>query len=215
MRYAYLLLLFVGVNSFAKDDDLPKHKLFEGRLTGGFNFAQMAGDSYGGFHKVGLNAGGMVYVHYKQVFGVSLELLYSQKGVRGGNIKESYTVGTYFDKYYVNLDYTEACLMLHFDRFFFDYEAGISYGQLVKSSEWAEADVPIVIKPEWSYFNSYDINYVAGLSCRLDRHWAVNARYTYSSTPIRPRERVYPRYSDGSAGQFNEAFCLRLMYTFK
>jgi hypothetical protein len=172
------------------------------------------GDSYAGFHKVGLNLGGMVYVHLHPLLGASLELLYTQKGVRGGNVKESYTAGTYIDKYYLNLNYAEAALLIHLKYFLLDYEAGFSYGQLIKSDEWAEADVPVYINPALSYFNKNDISYMLGGSLKLNRHWGINARFQYSLKSIRPWERVYPRYGDGRVGQYNEVVSLRIMYSF-
>src|SRR4051812_22334962 len=75
------------------DEDIDElNKLFEGRLVAGFNFSGLQGSAVSGFSKVGINAGGMVYTHFKTMFGLSLELLYSQKGARGANVKESYTV---------------------------------------------------------------------------------------------------------------------------
>jgi hypothetical protein len=212
-----LLLLSVGVSAPAQEDDidLGKAKLFEGRLISGFNFTQIMGDNNTGFHKVGLNVGGAVYIRYKEHFGASFELLYSQKGVRGANVKESYTVGTYFDKYYLNLDYVEAALLLHFKLFVLDYEGGISYARLVHSKEWAEADVPVHIDNNLWTFKPYDINYLIGLSYRINKRWAVNFRFQYSAISIRPRERVPPRYSDGSDRQLNQMACLRLMYVIK
>ncbi len=193
-------------------DDELSYKLFDGRLLFGTNFTQLDGDTYAGYHKVGINAGGQVYVHFKQLFGVSLELLYSQKGVRGGTVKESYTLGTYFDKYYLNLNYASAALLLHCNMYIFDYEAGISYSRLISSKEWAEADVPVVIDPVLASFNNYDVDYVAGFSMRISKRWRWNMRYEYSIVPVRPWDRVPPRYSDGSAGQYNEAVSLRLVY---
>lgn len=216
-RYGFICLLFFcsGISAFAQEDELGIGKLFEGRLVSGFNFTQIMGDNYTGFHKVGLNAGAAVYARYKEHFGASFELLYSQKGVRGANVKESYTVGTYFDKYYLNLDYVEAALLLHFNFFVFDYEGGMSYARLVHSKEWAEADVPVHIDNNLWTFNPYDINYLIGLSYRINKKWAVNFRFQYSALSIRPRERIPPRYSDGSDRQLNQMACLRLMYVIK
>lgn len=164
MKYYLLFLALltwpftVSAQDEEEADDSPTHRLFEGRIITGLNFTQIMGDNHGGFHKVGANVGGMVYVHYKEVLGLSFEMLYTQKGVRSANVKESVTLGTYFDKYFLNLDYVEACLMLHLDCFILDYEAGISYARLVKSQEWAEADVPIVIDQSLAAFNAHDFN---------------------------------------------------------
>ena len=198
------------------DDDnematLAAQQQFEGRLILGTNFCQLNGDTYAGYHKIGLNMGAMVYVRLHPLSGISLELLYAQKGVWGGTVKESYTVGTYFDKYYLDLNYLQACIMFHYKKHFIDYEAGIAYSRLITSREDAEADVPVYIDPARSRFNSYDLNYVVGLSIPLGERWCANARFEYSVVPVRTADKVYPRYSDGSA-QFNEVTSLRFLY---
>ena len=103
-------------------------------------------------------------------------------------------------------------LLLHYNMFILDYEAGVSYARLIASKEWAEADVPVVIDPVAAHFNGYDLDYLAGLSMRIGKHWCWNMRYEYSIVPVRPWDRVLPRYSDGSPGQHNETVCLRLVY---
>jgi len=232
MRYnALLLLLFAfaicRTHACAQEDttddsdgvpkwllsimELPEPDRFEGRIFVGLNCTQLDGDTQAGFHKAGLSAGGAVYVHIKRAFSVSMELLYSQKGVRGANVKESAAWGTYFDKYYLNLDYAEAALLLHIDRVL-GYEAGISYGRLIRAQEWAEADVPIIFVPDYGYFNSYDLSYVGGLYLRFRKRWRINARYQYSALTVRPSNRAMPRYSNGH-NQFNELFSFRLVYT--
>src|ERR1700744_4144942 len=67
------------------------HTTFKGGLVLGTNFTQVDGDTYYGYHKIGLNTGGMVYVHFTQLFGVSMELLYSQKGSRAAMVTQSQT----------------------------------------------------------------------------------------------------------------------------
>ncbi len=112
--FCLLILLPRFFDGFAEEDAkrsydyLFSYKLFEGRLLLGANFSQLDGDTYAGYHKVGLNTGAEVYVHFNQAFGTSFELFYSQKGVRGGTVKESYTLGTYIDKYYLNFNYAQA-----------------------------------------------------------------------------------------------------------
>ena len=106
----------------------------------------------------------------------------------------------------------QAAMLLHYNMFILDYEAGVSYARLIASKEWAEADVPVVIDPVAAHFNGYDLDYLAGLSMRIGKHWCWNMRYEYSIVPVRPWDRVLPRYSDGSPGQHNETVCLRLVY---
>jgi len=210
--YITMLLGVLAPIAASAQDDEPAHKRFEGRLLAGVNMSQVAGSSYSGYHKPGINAGGMVLVHLNEIFSTSMELLYAQKGVRGAHEEYSYAQGEFFDKYYLNLNYAEVDVMLHADGYMMGYEAGLGYAQLIGSKEWAEADVPVLFDPVLCRFNTYDVEYVAGIYRRLNDNWKVNFRLQYSAVTIRPADRVLPRYSDGHNELNNLAF-LRLVYT--
>ncbi len=186
-------------------------KTFEGGLAFGMNMSQVEGDSYSGYHKVGLNTGALVYIHFNQTAGISLELLYAQKGTRGAHVIESQYVGTSFDKYYLNLNYVELPVLFHWrPKLIYDIELGLSYARLMGYKEWAEADQPIIFPPDLTYFNKNDIDYVGGLSVWFHKHWHAEARAQFSAITIRPWDRVLPRYLGGN--QFNNTVALRLMY---
>ncbi len=189
-------------------------KVFNGGLLLGANFTQVDGDSYYGYHKVGLNVGGVVYVHFTHSFGASMELIYSQKGSRGEDITGSPAFGTYVEKYFMDLNYIEVPVTLHYIYHNFDLEAGLSYAYLITSSEWIEADQPVVIDPVYNRFNSTDFEYVFGLGRKLYKKLYANIRFQYSIVPVRPTERVPLGYSYGNAGQFNNLFNLRFIYLF-
>ena len=211
MMLIWLILLYSALAGSGQAT-AQEQKVFNGELILGANFTQVDGDSYYGYHKVGLNAGGIVCAHFSSKVGVSLELLYSQKGSRGVSVYESYAIGTYIEKYNMNLNYVEVPLMLHLFKGRYDYEAGISYAQLVKSSEWVQSDVPVVIDPVINRFNTTDLNYIIGLSRRMYKTLYLNARFQYSILSIRPTDRVPYSYSYGNLGQFNNLFNLRLVY---
>lgn len=205
-----LSFLFVsaGMAATAQESD----KVFEGGLIVGANFTQVDGDSYYGYHKVGLNAGGIVCAHLGKHIGISMELLYSQKGSRGVSVYESPAIGAYIEKYNMNLNYVEVPVMLQlFDRRN-RYELGASFGYLVKASEWVLSDRPVVIDPEINRFEKTDLNYVFGVSRRLYKTLYADARFQYSIVSIRPSERIPYPYSYGSNGQFNNLLNLRLIY---
>jgi hypothetical protein len=210
------LLLLLTTAAKAQGDELfgTEQKVFEGRLIMGLNFTQVDGDTYNGYHKVGINAGGMVYVHFGKKTGISMEMLYTQKGARGANARESFYVGTYLDKYYLNLNYLEIPVLFHLKRgIYIDYEAGLSYALLLRSGEWGYADVPVLIQPEFNYFNTSDICYVGGASFRLSKRWRGNIRLQYSAKYIRPGERTPEHYYQSQAGQQNNVVSMRMMYT--
>ena len=189
-------------------------KVFNGGLIMGLNFTQVDGDTYFGYHKVGLNAGGVVYVHFTPFFGASMELLYSQKGSRGETVTESPSIGTYVTKYFMNVNYVEVPLTLHLVSHKFDLEAGASYALLISSKEWVLSDQPVNVDPVHNKFNSSDIDYVFGLGREIYKRLFANIRFQYSITSIRPPERIPVGYGYGSDGQYNNLFCLRLMYWF-
>ncbi len=185
-------------------------KTFTGGIVVGTNFTQVDGDTYYGFYKVGLNAGGIVTVRFSESFGASMELLYAQKGVRGVNVLESPYVGTYVEKYYLNLNYVEVPILLHIKpsklcvwQRQLDIEAGISYARLINFKEWAEADQPVLIDPNINYFKTSDLDYVLGLSFKAYKNIFINTRYQYSIFTIRDPTRIPVGYGYGTTGQYN------------
>jgi hypothetical protein len=213
-----LLLCCLGANAQDNYYIEQPHMTFNGGLIFGANFTQVDGDTYSGYNKIGINAGGVVYVHFNSFFGVSMELLYSQKGSRGMTDESSVALGEYIGRYGINVNYAEVPLLLHgitkvYNRKM-DFEGGASYGRLINSSEWVVADQPVVINPIQNRFNNIDLNYIIGASIQLYKKWYVDGRFQYSIIPIRPTDRVPIGYSYGNKGQFNNLCVLRLMYYF-
>ncbi len=189
-------------------------KVFDGGLLLGANFAQVDGDSYFGYNKVGLNAGGVVYVHFNKIFGASIELIYSQKGSRGESVLESPAIGTYVAKYFMDLNYAEVPVTLHVIAHKLDVEAGASYARLIKARESIESDQPVSIDPDKNRFNTSDVDMILGLGGKIYKNLHANIRFQYSLTSIRPPERIPVGYIWGNIGQFNNLFNLRFIYFF-
>ncbi len=214
----FVLLILValsGARLLAQDNMYEQApKVFEGGVAGGLNFTQIDGDTFYGYHKVAVNVGGVVYIHFSKVIGVSMELDYSRKGSRGELITTSPTQGEYVKKYFMNVNYVEVPLTFHVISHGFDFEAGVSYSRLINSNEWIESDQPVVIDPVNNRFNTSDVDYIFGMSRKIYKHWYANARFQYSITSIRPPERIPLGYGWGDMGQYNNMFSLRLMYLF-
>lgn len=189
-------------------------KVFTGGLILGANFAQVDGDTYYGYYKVGLNTGGTVYVHFSEIAGISLELLYAQKGVRGNAVLESPYIGTYVEKYFLNLNYVQVPLLFHIKSHKIDFEAGIAYARLISFKEWAETDQPNYINPSVNYFNNSDLDYMVGLTIKAYKNIYLNGRYEYSILSIRDPSRIPVGFGYGSNGQFNNTCALRFIYYF-
>jgi hypothetical protein len=209
----FLSLACAGTKASAQGWYEEENKVtFRGGLIGGLNFTQVDGDSYSGYHKVGINAGPTVYVHFTKMFGVSLEMLFSQKGSRSATVTESPYVGTYIQQYTMKLNYVEIPLLLHLVDRRLDFEAGGSWARIISTKEYAIADYPVIIDPVLNRFNTQDIEWIVGGSVKLNKHWYANARYQYSFIAIRPEDRVPVGFNYGSKGQFNNLCVLRLEY---
>lgn len=189
-----------------------EQRVFKGSLAIGMNMTQVDGDTYSGYSKVGIQAGAAVNIRLGKKFNVSSELLYMQKGARGAHVYESPYVGSYFDKYYLNLNYIELPIVLQYKHnLVWGFEAGISYARLIRSKEEGVGYVPVYILPEVNYFNNTDLCYLFGAYYYCNKHWMANVRFQYSLTPIRPVERVPENYNM-LTGQFNNSITLRMLY---
>jgi len=188
-----------------------KEQVFYGGFTAGGNFSTVDGDSYGGYKKAGIVAGGTVYVRLLPKLLTNVELLYSMKGSRGVALKNSMYTGDFFERYWLDLNYVEIPLMLHYTftpRWHLG--AGAAYAQLINSKEEIYTDQPVTIDPATTTFNSTDINFVIGGGWQIGDGWFLMGRYQRSTQSIRKPQNI-PVWQN-SFRQFNDLFSLRLMY---
>lgn len=187
-------------------------RTFYGGLLAGVNFAQVDGDSYAGYHKVGLNLGGIMYANLAPHLAASIEMLYSQKGSRGNKVQESGLSGVFINKYHIDLNYAEIPLQInYFDKRKSHFGGGISYSQLISSNETIETSIG-TINTDSLKFRKADINLILGGSLHLVGGFFLNLRFQYSIIPIRTKNNINPNF--GRAEQYNNLWALRLMYLF-
>ncbi len=204
------MLLFSTTYAAGQDQFVTDRRTFYGGIVAGANFSALDGDVYGGFHKAGLNVGGMVSVRWK-LFRFSGEMLYSQKGCRG--VREIYSnyVGEMFERYYVNLNYVEVPVVVsvHTNPFL-NFGGGISYSRLISSREWIESDQPYYIDNSIYRFKPNDWAFIASANLLFKKNWAVTLRYQRSFKSI--RDPYWVPHDLGSGLQYNSYFTLRLVY---
>lgn len=193
-------------------------RTFYGGLIAGANFTQVDGDNYAGFHKVGMNVGGIVYARFDEHLAASIEILYSQKGARGH--KEQSSINRYIiTKYDVRLNYAEVPLQLcYFDRRRSHFGAGFSVARLVSVKEEGafRQNVGPAVNFDDYPFRKMDYNFIAGGSLHLLKGLFLNARFQYSLRPVREGDigvKLPPEYS-GRRQQFNNMWTVRVMYLF-
>src|SRR5690606_667281 len=145
---------------------VQEENTFFGGLIAGANFCQIDGDNYKGYNKTGLNLGAVVYTRVNTDLVASLEILYTQKGSYGKEIRTF--EGIAISDYHADLTYAEVPVLLHY---FFPSKnyigAGASFARLVTSDERGKT-VPDQKFDQTQYpFRKYAVDFV------LDGHIRV------------------------------------------
>ena len=210
-----ILCVFCGAAK-AQDDDEPHGyyietpRLFYAGLLAGANFAQVDGDNFAGYHKVGLNVGGIGYVQLHKHVAISWEILYSEKGAKSDFPRLSGIDTIYIAKYGIKANYAEIPLMInYFDKRKSHFGIGVSYSRLVSSTETLKTspNYPVDLNKYPFEKNGYDI--LAGAQLHLVKGLFLNVRFQYSLVPIRS---FSPPDFARSQKQYNNLWTVRLMY---
>jgi hypothetical protein len=206
-----LFLLFAGMHSqvFAqKDFEMYENRTFYGGLILGANFAQVDGDNFAGYRRVGINTGGVVYIKMQEHVALSVEVLFSQKGSRSKDPQLT-AAGQYITKYGIDLNYGEIPVMInYFDSRKSHFGAGFSYAQLATSNEYMNANFPVPDLSKYPFKKS-DINFLLSGSLHMYKGLFFNLRFQYSILSIRDN---VPNVTRGA--QYNNLWTVRLMYLF-
>jgi hypothetical protein len=182
---------------------------FNGGIMAGVAGTQVAGDTYYGFHKAGIFAGGFVNLQISEHSAFQMELEYFQKGSR-----ENPDSSNNYNQYLFRVNYVEMPVFYQYiasKRF--KLEAGPSMGIMVNYYE------------ENNYYEikggnrparlTFQIN--AGLYVNITSQLMVNIRTSNSLLNIRSDNatgdilRIFP----GNYGQFNDCLVFSVFYQFK
>lgn len=208
-----LILVFFPVFAQEQKNVFDEYKSFYGGLVLGLNATQVDGDTYAGYHRVGLNAGGIVYWRFVNQVALSLEILYSQKGSRAVKESTSPYAGSYFSKYSIKLNYAEVPLMFHY---FFSskYQIGFggSFNGLISSKESLIQINPVHIDESLFPFNKFHVDLMGSISMAVWKGLVLDVRFQYGITPLRDYQNVPFGY--GSSNQFDNMFTFRIQYLF-
>ncbi len=197
---------------------LPEKRVFYGGLLVGANFAQVDGDYFAGYHRIGLNAGGIAYVQLARHVALSMEILYSQKGSRsnGPQISPANAYITIL-QYGIAANYAEVPIMInYFDARRSHFGLGVSYNRLVGSTETVQVDSAnhrYSVDFNTAYpFKKDGFDFLAGVDLHLIARLFLNIRFQYSIVPIRTD---LPHSAYARADQFSNMWVCRLMYLLK
>jgi len=179
---------------------------FNGGLMLGIAGTQVAGDTYSGFHKAGLFAGGFVNLQISPRSIFQMELEYFQKGSR-----ENPDSTNNFTEYLFRANYVEMPILYQFvitDRF--QVEAGPSLGFFINYYEERDGQM-ITSNPPARV--SFQVN--LGLYVALTEKLKVNIRTNNSILNIRSDNATGDVWRFFDYGQYHDCLVLSMIYQFR
>jgi len=179
---------------------------FEGGILAGFNATQVEGDTFKGYHKPGIVAGGFVQIDVAPAIFLAMEIKYSQKGSRNKTKPEQP------EKYIMRLGYIDLPVYMAFrtnDRG--SIIGGLSTGFLIHSKEFDEyGEFP---KEDKNAFNTIDLQPFIGFQFDLLDNIKADLRFALSVLPVRGQPGEGTNYYWHN-NQFNNVISLALFYNF-
>jgi hypothetical protein len=195
----------VFIASFFISLSVHAQQRFTAGLKAGLSTSQVAGDTYGGFHKAGFDGGIFITGQLNEKWTAQMEMIFIQKGSRHNGDPEN---GDY-TYYYLGLNYAEVPLMFQYHQKKFVFEAGPAFGYLISNEEYNQNGPSVYPHP----FNSTEISLGFGISYILIKNLSVNWRYSNSILPIRAYQPATRRMD--IPGQRNNVLAFTLTYQFR
>lgn len=198
MKRFFLFLLFVFISFIGYSQ-----AKFQSGLSLGIATTQYDGDSHGGYHKFGINAGGYSVLNINKSLQLGFEINFVQKGARF--IPDSLNLNSY--EYLLKLNYIEVPLLVKYIYKKFKFETGVGIGFLMSSYEETNY-VEITNDP----FKKNDFTYQLGISYPIFKVLEMNWRFSYSLIPVRQYEpdKSFTIFK----GDYNNVMSFTLRYTF-
>jgi len=195
-----LLFYTVLLNAQA---DTNAYKTYVGAQVN-LNASTVTGTTVRGINKVGIFAGLFFQKSMTDDFALELDLSYSQKGaLKPPNHKKND-----FTKYLMKLDYAEIGLFGRYDISGIIYEAGLSGGYLISSSETDENDQIITGNGD---FSKLELSGSIGVQFPISDRFCIGARLSHSILPI--RKHVNGASFRLNIGQMNQVLSFSVRYT--
>ncbi len=182
---------------------------FHGGVIAGLAGTQVAGDTYSGFNKAGIFAGGFVSVDVSKKSAFHMELTYFQKGSRE-NPKEK----NGYQSYLLRLNYIEMPIFYQYKAGKFTFEAGPSAGFLIGYYEEVNQDVI----SDYQGYNrparvTLQIN--LGFNYFISDHMGVGLRTNNSLMNIFSSNQTGDVWRLWGYGRYNDALVLYVFYQFR
>ena len=178
---------------------------FEGGVMAGLNASQVDGDTYTGYNKPGIVAGGYVLSNFTRNVFAGMELKLSQKGSRKNPNAKTADQNTYI----MRLDYIELPVYLGVrtsERI--SVMAGLTSSYLFSGTEYNNYGK--FAEEDQHPFNDFDIQGMLGFRFQLTNRLYVDLRGAYSVLPIRDQPGTPLWY--WKSNQFNNLLSTTVLY---
>lgn len=149
---------------------------FRGLLRAGLCTSQINGDGFGGYNKLNGTAGVGVFTPISDKLRFQIELSYCGRGSRKRPSDDDPT------SYRISAHYIDIPLLLKFDVWKFEFEAGLCNGIFLFHTEDDNFGRVPTDQRQWS-FNRYEIAANGGIYVPINEKWKTNARFHYSILP--------------------------------
>lgn len=182
---------------------------FHGGIIAGIAGTQVAGDTYSGYNKGGVFAGGYVSLDVSKKSALQMELAYFQKGSRE-NPREK----NGYQSYLLRLNYIELPVFYQYKAGRFTIEAGPSAGFLLGYYEEVNEQV---ISDEQGYNTPARVTFQVNLGVRfaITQHFGVDFRTNNSLLNIFSQNQTGDVHRIWAYGRYNDALVLSLYYQFR
>ena len=152
---------------------------FDGGAVAGINAAQVQGDDYTGFNKLGLSGGAFIDIRNPENYwGVRLEMHYAEKGSRRGGDPE---LGTTTVE--LRMNYIEIPLLLDINLGEYQLGFGPYMGRMIKAEKWQRvSDTSSSLEND---LNDWDVGGQAYARAPLGKSTFFQARISVSALSLK------------------------------
>lgn len=183
MKYVLFFSLFFSSTLFAQNDyyddrydDMEEYEfesIFKAYIAAGLNVAQIRGDTWGGYNKVGGNIGVGTYIMFEDFFSMSMEIGYSMRGSQqffGGS------GNPLIPNQRLVTDYIQLPVQAHYHNDKFGvFGGGLNLGYLIRK-KYINAFTP----GRLDNLTPLDLSFVASYTYIIKENFGVNLTFNYS-----------------------------------
>ena len=155
-----------------------KAQKINGGITAGFTASQVDGDTYSGYDKTGITAGGFIFSEINRNMEWQLSLRYIQKGAKDDINSEINDL----NYYKMHLQYFELPFVLRYyysDKLSFEGGLGAGYAFSGKEED-QQGELP-----NQEDFKPLEISMIVGINYHFNKKLFANFQFNYSMFPVR------------------------------